>query len=74
MSIKRYHQWLLVSSLGLVTLPVKAQDPTIFQPLQPPKEMRAVRATGPISINGRLDEADWQTAPATTGFFQVQPD
>lgn len=63
-----------LSLLLIATTPLLAQDATIFQPVQPQKEMRAVRATGPISVNGRLDEADWQAAPATTGFFQVQPE
>jgi len=68
--------YLFIGGLALTTGAACAQnaDPTIFQPVQPPKEMRAVRATGPISVNGRLDEADWQTAPVTSGFFQAQPE
>ncbi|GAB2793048.1 hypothetical protein GCM10027275_42550 [Rhabdobacter roseus] len=54
--------------------PALAQDATIFLPVRPPKEIRAVRATGPLTINGRLDEADWQVAPVANGFFQVQPE
>ncbi|GAB3221315.1 hypothetical protein GCM10027423_54070 [Spirosoma arcticum] len=50
------------------------QDATIFQPVQPHKQVQAVRATEPLSIDGRLDEADWQLAPMTTGFFQAQPE
>jgi hypothetical protein len=33
----------------------------------------AVRATGPIQIDGRLDEADWAAAPVAGGFVQVEP-
>lgn len=59
---------------GLACLALHAQtpDPTIFQPVQPPKQIQAVRATGPLTINGRLDEADWQHVPVATGFFQAQ--
>ncbi len=36
--------------------------------------LRAVRARGPIRIDGRLDEAAWQAAPAASGFTQEWPD
>jgi hypothetical protein len=34
----------------------------------------AVRATGPIHIDGRLDEPSWAAAPPVTTFTQVDPD
>ncbi|HNV03244.1 MAG TPA: DUF5916 domain-containing protein [Vicinamibacterales bacterium] len=34
----------------------------------------ALRATGPIAVDGRLDEADWQRAPAARDFVQRNPD
>jgi hypothetical protein len=34
---------------------------------------QAIRATGAIEIDGRLDEAVWQSAPAATRFFQYDP-
>lgn len=34
---------------------------------------RAVPRSGPVIIDGRLDEAAWQTAPAITHFTQQQP-
>ncbi len=30
-----------------------------------PREYRAVRATGPIDVDGRLDDAAWRGAPVT---------
>ncbi len=33
----------------------------------------ATRAAGPIAVDGRLDEAAWQAAPATRGFIQNEP-
>ncbi|MSR21983.1 MAG: hypothetical protein EXR92_00245 [Gemmatimonadetes bacterium] len=35
---------------------------------------QAVRTTGQIVADGRLDEADWMTAPAVTDFWQFTPD
>lgn len=67
---------LLLIGFGLSCLGLHAQtpDPTVFQPVQPPKQIQAVRATGRLTINGRLDESDWQGAPSATGFFQAQPE
>ena len=36
--------------------------------------VRAVRATGPIRIDGRLDEAAWAAAEPVTSFTQVDPE
>jgi len=41
-------------------------------PLRP--EVHARRATGPIRVDGRLDEADWAAAEPATGFTQVDPE
>lgn len=35
---------------------------------------RAVRATGTIRLDGKLDEAAWTAAPVTDAFFQIDPD
>ena len=35
---------------------------------------RAVRATTPIRLDGRLDEAAWAAAPVTSDFTQINPD
>jgi hypothetical protein len=36
-------------------------------------QLRAFRATGPIHVDGRLDEADWSSAEPFNGFVQVFP-
>src|SRR6266542_6489418 len=36
-------------------------------------EVRVVRASGPINVDGNLDEAAWQSAPAIGGFKQRDP-
>ena len=38
------------------------------------REVRAARTTTPPVIDGRVDEAAWQTAPVITGFQQQRPD
>ncbi len=37
------------------------------------RSVRAVAATSPIVLDGRLTEAAWQAAPRTTGFVQRRP-
>ena len=39
----------------------------------PAPEVRAVRLTEPIELDGRLDEPIWRTAPAAAAFRQLQP-
>ena len=38
------------------------------------KVATAIRTTGPITLDGRLDEAIWRTVPPATGFIQLRPD
>lgn len=42
--------------------------------LSPPREYTCRRATGPISIDGRLDEAAWRRAPETALFIDIEGD
>jgi hypothetical protein len=39
-----------------------------------PEGARAVRASSPVSVDGRLDEPTWQAAPVAGGFLQRDPD
>jgi len=41
--------------------------------LAPSVRARAVRRTGPISVDGKLDEPGWTTAPRQSGFVQRFP-
>ena len=43
-------------------------------PLRAEPPARAVRASGAIVLDGRLDEPDWQAAPVASGFLQRDPD
>jgi len=55
--------------LGTIAGPLAAQN---IHPATPPVA-RAVPLQGEISLDGKLDEAIWQTAPIATDFRQNQP-
>ena len=57
----------LASSAGTVL----AQTPEAPSPEE--RTAAATRATGPITVDGRLDEAAWQVAPVATAFIQNEP-
>jgi hypothetical protein len=40
----------------------------------PVPSARAVRRSGPIAIDGKLDEAAWKDATPVTDFTQIDPD
>jgi uncharacterized protein DUF5916 len=60
---------VLLLVLGIVAGPAFAQN---IHPTTPPVA-RAVPLQGEIRIDGKLDEAIWQSAPPATGFTQNQP-
>jgi hypothetical protein len=57
--------------LLLLALPAHAQEPAAPPPR---KEIRAVRiSAAPPTVDGRLDDAVWETAPVLSDFVQKQP-
>jgi len=60
----------LAAALAAAT-PATAQQAAIHP--TPPPSVAAVRLSAPITIDGRLDEAVWQTPAPATGFIQSQP-
>jgi hypothetical protein len=63
-----------VGSLVLVAIaatPVNALEVRSLEPDRP--TVHAVRASGSIVLDGRLDEPAWLAAPVATGFRQVEP-
>ncbi|NQZ43430.1 MAG: carbohydrate binding family 9 domain-containing protein [Flavobacteriaceae bacterium] len=44
-----------------------------FPPPEKPVEIKASKATGTITVDGRLNERDWENADAITDFFRVEP-
>jgi hypothetical protein len=66
-------------ALYIVVHPVisAAQQPTVTTtaatPAGPPRTMRAVRRTGPITIDGKLDDAAWAAAEPSGSMVQSYP-
>ncbi len=44
-----------------------------FPPPENPPEVRAIKSSTPIKVDGKLDEASWQLAPWVTDFFRREP-
>jgi Domain of unknown function (DUF5916)/Carbohydrate family 9 binding domain-like len=60
--------------LLLAASPAFAQAPKEFPPEQElVRTAHAARRTGPIELDGRMDEPAWQAAPLEEGFRQVNP-
>ena len=66
---------LLFVLLAFVCFSTWAQEEETdnFPPPEIPLEIKASRATGLISVDGRLEESDWQIAEPITSFFRVEP-
>ncbi len=85
MNIRRLLRSLAAISAVVPLLRAGGQTPSAPRPVdtapsvaKPPtgatvKVMRAVRASGSIDIDGKLNEPAWATAPAATGFTQSYP-
>ena len=58
-------------SLLALSLPAVLGAQSIHSTAAP--EIRAVRLTGTIALDGRLEESIWRTAPAAAVFRQLQP-
>ena len=56
-------------ALCLPSTPSAGQDARHGEPV-----VRAERAGGPISVDGRLDDEPWRAAPAARAFLQRDPD
>ena len=65
---------LLTALLACCALMPSALDAGQAPAARPVPRVTAVRATGPVAVDGRLDEADWQKASPATDFLQRDPD
>src|SRR5829696_469736 len=67
----------VLSACALAPATARGQDTVPAQPAAHASGatpmMRAVRRTGEVTIDGRLDEELWRTAPAATVFTQQDP-
>ncbi|MGD9904445.1 MAG: DUF5916 domain-containing protein [Vicinamibacterales bacterium] len=62
--------------LALVMMLARPGAPAAQQAFAPPErrpEIAATRAVGAVTVDGVLDEADWQRAPVATDFVQAEP-
>lgn len=50
-----------------------AQNEDNFPPPETPPEIEAVKVSGPINVDGRLDELVWQGGMAADDFFRREP-
>ena len=58
-----------------IALPLAAQPMEVPEPTEATRRhLAARRTTGKIRLDGRLDESDWQRAPAAGDFSQARPD
>ena len=66
---------LLACACVLSAAPLLAQPPaTIDRPAaREARTLKATRTTGPIALDGVLDEATWRDAPLAQGFVQNEP-
>jgi hypothetical protein len=70
MKISAAHITLL---LTLVSSAVFAQDAVFFKPDSVRREIKAVKIPGSINVDGLLNEPEWNLAPASPRFIQVEP-
>lgn len=66
------HLFITFLSLYSVTWSL-AQENENFPPPENPVEVEARKVTGSLSVDGRLDESDWQHGIAVEDFFRVEP-
>lgn len=59
--------------LGLLVFQLSAQTDENFPPPDDPPIVRAQKASGPIRIDGKLQEADWQQIDGIADFFRMEP-
>lgn len=64
---------VLVPALVVTAPSLHSQATTPPQSAPSVHSMKAMRATGPIRVDGVLDEADWRNAPVAGDFMQSYP-
>lgn len=62
----------VVVAIGLLPGDARSQSTTLVH-TTPVPSVRAVPLDAPVTVDGRLDEAVWRSAPAATEFRQSQP-
>jgi hypothetical protein len=66
--------WLTALLLAVADAAAQTPDWPIDPDTAPRPVTEASRASGPIEVNGRLDEGAWKAAEPITEFIQTIPD
>ena len=72
----RGHHLLVAPLAALVFVAAGAAasaNPIDYTTARQTRRLPAIRATGPITLDGRLDEPSWTSAPLATDFIQNDP-
>ncbi|MGE3275170.1 MAG: DUF5916 domain-containing protein [Vicinamibacterales bacterium] len=64
---------LLLGLSCLASPAVAGDDPPDYETARLSRRLEATRVSGPIALDGRLDEAGWQAAPVADHFIQNDP-
>jgi len=65
------NRWLIL--LLFITPAASAQDTLNFPPPAHPVTVYAVETTASIQVDGKLNEAAWNSAPVISDFFRMEP-
>lgn len=57
----------------LITVYAFGQDADFFKPNPHRRELKAVKITGNIKVDGVLDEPEWALTPGASDFIQIEP-
>ncbi len=71
--MQRIRVLVLLAAVWLVASPGLAVDRIDYSAVRATRRLPATRATGPIVIDGVLDEEAWRDAPRADGFIQNEP-
>jgi hypothetical protein len=67
-------RWLVAVPVVVVEGAAAVPDGPAHKPYLPPKGYVCYRATGPITIDGKLDEGSWREVPWTDLFVDIEGD
>lgn len=67
------HCVITMTLLFILHTTVYAQHDQDFAPPEKAPEIRAQKAKGTLTVDGKLNEADWASTEAITDFFRVEP-
>ncbi len=73
MKIKKNDLYIGIFNILMCISYAKGQENHNFPPPETPQEIQATKATGTITIDGKLDEMDWKHASVVSDFFKMEP-